>query len=104
MVDARDGGHLRRRPGQKNLVADVDFTPVDTPLDDPQAELFLRQGHHRSTGDAFQDIVGDRRRDQDVVANDEDVLGAAFGEVAVLSRQLYLAGAHGIGLMKAELM
>ena len=64
MVHAADRRDLRAGAAEEDLVGDVQLGAVDRALDDGHAELLAHQRHDRVARDAFEDVLGDRRRDQ----------------------------------------
>src|SRR5258708_8083537 len=56
--------HLRAGAAEEQLVAGVELGPVDRALDDLLAELVADELYEQPAGDALEDVVGDRRRDE----------------------------------------
>ena len=81
-VHRLDRRHLDGRADEEHLVGDVQHFARQRLLAHLEAEV-ARDRHHRVARDARQDRVADRRRVDDAVADDEDVLAAAFAQVAL---------------------
>src|SRR5437016_2622747 len=71
-VDLAQADHLRRGPGDEDLVRDVELVPRERLLHHLVAEI-AGERHDRLAGDPFQDRPR-RRREQPALADREDVL------------------------------
>src|SRR5438105_4072932 len=82
-VDLDHRRDLSTCSAQQKLLARVELGPVDASFHHWQAELVLDHFHQQGPGDAFEDVVGDRGRDERAVLEHEQVLGRTLGDVAV---------------------
>ena len=78
MIDLGDIDHLHARAAEESRVGHVKFRAADRTFDRLQAQFSARQLDDDVARDAFQNVLVHRRRDQLAVAQDENVLGAAF--------------------------
>src|ERR1035437_9015169 len=74
VVHRCDRRNLRACAAQEDFVGDVELSPVDLAFLDRDLEV-LGDFEDASARDAFEDVVADRRSDQDPVADHEQVLG-----------------------------
>ena len=98
-VDRLDRRHFDGRPDEEHLVRDVEHLPRQHLLANLEAEL-ARDGDDRVTGDAGENRRADGRRVNDAVAHDEDVLSAAFTQVALRIQR----DAFGVALRTASIL
>jgi len=84
MIDLGHSGHLDGGAGHEQFLANVDLGAIDWSFDHWQFHFILSQFHDRATGDAFQDILSNRRRDEAAVADHENIHGTAFGDMSFL--------------------
>src|ERR671918_2426664 len=83
VVDRPDGSHLGRRADHEHLVGEIQVGADQQRLLDAMPEV-LGDLDDRVARDARQDRHRERRRVQDVVLHDEDVLARPVGDVAVV--------------------
>src|ERR1051325_10045695 len=82
LVDGPDRRHLRGRSAEERLVREIQRLARQHRFLDRDPEL-AGERDDRIAGNAAEDRRRDGRRVQDAVADDEDVLAAAFADVAV---------------------
>src|SRR5229473_755879 len=82
LVDGAERRHLGGGADHEHLVGGVERLARNDRLGDGIAEI-ARERHHRISRDAAEDRRPERRRVDAAVADDEDVLAAAFADVAV---------------------
>ncbi len=80
LVDGSDGRNLDRRACEERLVADVQHLAREYLFPHAEPEI-VRDGENRVARDARQDRGAQRRRVNRVVADDEQVLSAAFADM-----------------------
>src|SRR5439155_26653328 len=85
-VDLRHRSDLDAGAAQEDLVGDVELGAVDAPLHDRHPEL-RRELEDGTPRDADQDVVGDGGCDELAAHHQEDVGGAALGDVPVAGEQ-----------------
>src|SRR5207253_2303614 len=85
-VDLDDRRDLGAGAAEDHLVRQVELAAIHGAFHDVDVELLARERHERPTGDAFHDVRRYRWRDQRSLAEQEDVLRAAFADVAVLAQ------------------
>ena len=68
-IDLDDRADLRAGAAQEDLVGAVELGPVDRALDDLEPEVVARDLDEPAAGDALEDVVGHRRRDEHAVAS-----------------------------------
>ena len=90
LVHRGQPGDLGAGAAEEGLFADVQLGAVDGPLHHRDLQLVAGQLDDGVAGDPFQQAGVDRRRDQLAPADDEDVLGAAFGHLALGVEQFEL--------------
>src|SRR5665648_1191481 len=83
-----DRGDFRRRPGQKDLVRQVELVPGETLILHRQAQI-LGQRDDAVPGDARQD-GRQRRRLEDAVLDDENVFPGSLTDIPVSYTHLTL--------------
>src|SRR5262245_56544715 len=83
-IDLDHGGDLRPGPAQKQLVARVQLGAVDAPLENRHAQLVPDQADDQTASDPLENVVCYRRRHEDPVFENEQVLRRALGHVPAL--------------------
>src|SRR4051812_28732276 len=73
IVDLPDRCDLGGRPGEEDLIGEVQVGPNEVALDDVVAEV-AGDRHHRSPRDASECADGGRGRDENAAIDHEDVL------------------------------
>src|SRR5512140_1269111 len=74
------GGHLRRGAREEDLVGEVQHLARDGLVPDRELHLLLEDLQDAVAGEAGEHRVGQRRRVDHVVADQEDVLAGALGD------------------------
>src|SRR4029077_904341 len=99
-IDIAHGRYLRAGAAKEDLIGDIELRAVDGALHDLQVELSAQQLDHGESGQTFQDVVRGGRCKHLTVADQEDVLGAAFADMTVVGQHDRLVEAvfHGLGL------
>src|ERR1019366_3678143 len=64
LIDLDHRRDLRAGAAEEHLIGDVQLAAVDGALDDLDAELVACEGHEHRSGDAFDDVLRHRRRDE----------------------------------------
>src|SRR4029077_15561795 len=85
-VDIDHGRYLRAGAAKEDLIGDIELRAVDGALHDLQVELSAQQLDHGESGQTFQDVVRGGRCKHLAVADQEDVLGAAFADMTVVGQ------------------
>src|ERR1700704_4372640 len=85
-VDIDHWRYLCARATKENLISDVELGTVDGALHHLKIQLGAQQLDHGEPGEALENIVRGRRGQHLAVADDEDVLGAAFADMAVVGQ------------------
>src|SRR5690606_41035335 len=97
IVDLADRRHLGGGASEEKLVGAVEVAPGEVRL--PHLDAFgPEEVDDRRPGDAVEDSGGDRRREHDSIAGQEQVLAGAFRDVAVgvEHERVVVAGGHGL--------
>src|SRR5207302_2769263 len=85
VVDAGDRRGLRPGAAQEDLIGDIELSAVH--LTDRRVDPSVRRDlEDRRPNDPLEDVVGRWRRHEDPVADEEEVLGAALGDMTVLGQ------------------
>ena len=87
MIYSNDGRKLDSGAREENLVRDVVFAASDGALHNLQLHLAAREIDDAGARDAFENIVGARRRDELAIANDEQVASSPFGNVTAFGQK-----------------
>src|ERR1700686_3075142 len=85
-VDIDHRRDLRAGAAQEDLVGDVKLRPVDGALHDLEVQLGAQQLDHGEPGKALENIVRGGRCKHLAVTDQEDVLGAAFADMAFVGQ------------------
>src|SRR5437773_2590643 len=81
-VDRADRHDLPAAAAEEGLVTDIELRAVDVTLLDGKVELSREELDERLTGDAFQDVIRDRRRDHYPLLDREQARPASLGHLA----------------------
>src|SRR4051812_35487792 len=100
-VDRGDGRDLGPRPGEKDLVGDIELGSVDLALHDGVSRV-RRDLEDGVAGDPGQDVIGDGRRRQLGAADDEEVGARGLGDVPVGGQEHGFLVAAGVGVLHRE--
>src|SRR5512138_107723 len=101
-IDRTHGCDFGRRAGQEDFVREIEQLARQRLLADFETVL-AREGNDRVTRDALQDRTCERRRIDDAVADQEQVLARAFADVAVDAKADSLGEAEPLRLHADEL-
>ena len=101
MVDLDHRAHLDAGPAQEDLVTDVELGAIDR-ADLDRDPGILRQLDDRLAGDALEDVVGHRRRQEHAVANHEQIRRRRLGGVTAGREHQRLVEAVELGLRLLE--
>jgi len=93
IVDGTDRYHLSRSAGEESLVGGVEIAPEEVALLVVESQI-SSDDSHRVLGDALQRPSTSRRGGNGPVANHEQILPSAFGDLALWGQQdgLVVAG------------
>src|SRR5207253_7063817 len=99
VIDARHRRDLSARAAEEDLIGDIQLGAVNLAYRGRDAAV-RGDLENAGPGDALEDVVGSGGRDQDSVANEEEVLRASFAHVAILRQddRLVEAGLLRLGL------
>jgi len=93
VVHRGDRSDLGTCTAEESFFGDVEFCSVDAANLYRDVQDLLCQNHNRVSGNAREEIVGFRRRDELPTSNNKDVLRAALRYVAIVGKDYGLISA-----------